>query len=256
MSAASSTAKPATSSGPSPAVMGTYCAPGCRVRARRRLLADLHERRALSRFRRAASPSTRSATRNPKLVAALAEQASKLWHTSNLYRVAGQEKLAERLSPADLRRQGVLRAIQAPKPARAPSSSTRRYQFANGHPERWRIITFKGAFHGRTLATIASAGNEKYLEGFGQPAPGFDIMDQIGDLDAVEKAIGPETAGDHGRADPGRRRHPRRVDGVPARPARAVRPAWAAAGVRRGAVRHGPHGQDVRATSGPASRPT
>ena len=69
----------------------------------------------------------------------------------------------------------------------------RRYHFANGHPERWRIITFKGAFHGRTLATIAAAGNEKYLEGFGQPAPGFDLV-PFGDLEAVEKAIGPETA--------------------------------------------------------------
>jgi acetylornithine/N-succinyldiaminopimelate aminotransferase len=68
-----------------------------------------------------------------------------------------------------------------------------RYHFANGHPERWRIITFKGAFHGRTLATIAAAGNEKYLEGFGQPAPGFDLV-PFGDLEAVEKAIGPETA--------------------------------------------------------------
>ncbi len=69
----------------------------------------------------------------------------------------------------------------------------RRYQFANGHPERWRIITFKGAFHGRTLATIAAAGNEKYLEGFGEPAPGFDLV-AFGDLEAAAAAIGPETA--------------------------------------------------------------
>src|SRR5262249_5332794 len=64
---------------------------------------------------------------------------------------------------------------------------------ANGHPERWRIITFKGAFHGRTLATIAAAGNEKYLEGFGQPAPGFDLV-AFGDAAAVAAAIGPESA--------------------------------------------------------------
>ena len=69
----------------------------------------------------------------------------------------------------------------------------RRYHFANGHPERWRIVTFKGAFHGRTLATIAAAGNEKYLEGFGEPAPGFDVL-AFGDHDALEKAIGPATA--------------------------------------------------------------
>jgi acetylornithine/N-succinyldiaminopimelate aminotransferase len=69
----------------------------------------------------------------------------------------------------------------------------RRYHFANGHPERWRIVTFKGAFHGRTLATIAAAGNEKYLEGFGEPAPGFDLV-PFGDLEAAEKALGPHTA--------------------------------------------------------------
>jgi acetylornithine/N-succinyldiaminopimelate aminotransferase len=69
----------------------------------------------------------------------------------------------------------------------------RRYHYAAGRPERWRIITFRGAFHGRTLATIAAAGNEKYLEGFGQPAPGFDLV-PFGDAAAVEAAIGPETA--------------------------------------------------------------
>src|SRR5262249_50450991 len=57
----------------------------------------------------------------------------------------------------------------------------------------WRIVTFKGAFHGRTLATIAAAGNEKYLEGFGEPAPGFDIV-PFGDLEAAAQAIGPKTA--------------------------------------------------------------
>jgi acetylornithine/N-succinyldiaminopimelate aminotransferase len=70
----------------------------------------------------------------------------------------------------------------------------RRYHFANGRPERWRLVTFKGAFHGRTLATIASAGNPKHLEGFGHPADGFDII-PFGDFAATEKAIGPETAG-------------------------------------------------------------
>ena len=64
----------------------------------------------------------------------------------------------------------------------------------SGRPERWRLITFKGAFHGRTLATIASAGNAKHLEGFGEPADGFDIV-TFGDLEAVEKTIGPHTAG-------------------------------------------------------------
>jgi acetylornithine/N-succinyldiaminopimelate aminotransferase len=70
----------------------------------------------------------------------------------------------------------------------------RRYHYVNGRPERWRLVTFTGAFHGRTLATIASAGNPKHLEGFGEPADGFDIV-PFGDLEAAEKAIGPSTAG-------------------------------------------------------------
>jgi acetylornithine/N-succinyldiaminopimelate aminotransferase len=69
----------------------------------------------------------------------------------------------------------------------------RKYQSASGKPERYRIITFEGAFHGRTLTTIAATGNKKYLEGFGPPVEGFDQV-PFGDLDEVKKAIGPETA--------------------------------------------------------------
>ena len=68
----------------------------------------------------------------------------------------------------------------------------RKYQSASGKPERYRIITFEGAFHGRTLATIAATGNKKYLDGFGPPVEGFDQV-PFGDLEAVKKAIGPET---------------------------------------------------------------
>jgi acetylornithine/N-succinyldiaminopimelate aminotransferase len=70
----------------------------------------------------------------------------------------------------------------------------RHYQFSKGHPERYRIITFEGAFHGRTLATLAATGTAKYLEGFGPPVDGFDQIPH-GDLEAVKKAIGPHTAG-------------------------------------------------------------
>ena len=70
----------------------------------------------------------------------------------------------------------------------------RRYHAAKGHPERYRIITFEGAFHGRTLATLAATGSAKYLEGFGPPMDGFDQV-PLGDLEAVKKAIGPQTAG-------------------------------------------------------------
>jgi acetylornithine/N-succinyldiaminopimelate aminotransferase len=71
--------------------------------------------------------------------------------------------------------------------------TARKYQSANGHPERYRIITFEGAFHGRTLAALAATGNKKYLDGFGPPVEGFDQM-PFGDLAAVKRAIGPETA--------------------------------------------------------------
>ena len=69
----------------------------------------------------------------------------------------------------------------------------RKYQSASGQPERYRIITFEGAFHGRTLATLAAGGQKKYLEGFGPVVEGFDQV-PFGDLEAVKRAIGPETA--------------------------------------------------------------
>jgi acetylornithine/N-succinyldiaminopimelate aminotransferase len=129
---------------------------------------------------------------HPKLIAALTGQAEKLWHCSNLYRIAGQERLAERLCEATFADK-VFFSNSGAEACEGAIKLARRYHFVGGHPERTRIITFKGAFHGRTLATIAAAGNEKYLEGFGEPAPGFDIV-PFGDLDAVEKAIGPNTA--------------------------------------------------------------
>jgi len=70
----------------------------------------------------------------------------------------------------------------------------RKYHAANGAPERDEIITFEGAFHGRTLATIAAGGQEKYLEGFGRRMPGF-VQVPMGDLKAMKAAIGPNTAG-------------------------------------------------------------
>ncbi len=130
---------------------------------------------------------------HPKLIAALNEQAQKLWHSSNLYRVAAQERLAERLCEVTFAEQVFFCNFGA-EACEGAIKLARRYHYANGRPERWRLVTFKGAFHGRTLATIASAGNAKHLEGFGHPADGFDIV-PFGDLAAAEKAIGPETAG-------------------------------------------------------------
>ena len=130
---------------------------------------------------------------HPSLIKALTEQAQKVWHTSNLYRVAGQEKLSDRLVALAPFADKIFFCNSGAEACEGAIKTARRYHFANGHPEKWRIITFKGAFHGRTLATIAAAGNEKYLEGFGEPAPGFDVL-PFGDHDALHKAIGPETA--------------------------------------------------------------
>jgi len=129
---------------------------------------------------------------HPRLVAALTEQAHTLWHTSNLYRVKNQERLAERLV-AETFADCVFFCNSGAEACEGAIKTARKYHAAGGHPERYRIITFDGAFHGRTLATLAAGGNAKYLEGFGPVAEGFDQI--VGyDLDAVAKAIVPETA--------------------------------------------------------------
>jgi acetylornithine/N-succinyldiaminopimelate aminotransferase len=129
---------------------------------------------------------------HPRLVAALTEQAGKLWHTSNLYRVAGQEKLAERLVEVTFADK-VFFCNSGAEACEGAIKTARRYHYVNGQPERWRVITFEGAFHGRTLATIAAGGNPKYLEGFGAPAGGFDQV-PFGDLEAVQDMIGDDMA--------------------------------------------------------------
>ena len=129
---------------------------------------------------------------NPKLVAALTEQAGQLWHTSNLYRIPGQESLAKKLvenSFADT----VFFTNSGAEACELAFKMARRYQYVSGHPERFGIISFEGAFHGRTLAGIAATGNEKYLEGFGPKMQGFDQV-PLGDLAALNKAITPQTA--------------------------------------------------------------
>jgi acetylornithine/N-succinyldiaminopimelate aminotransferase len=130
---------------------------------------------------------------HPHLVAALQAQAAKLWHMSNLFRSPDGEKVAARLceaSFADL----VFFANSGAEAMEAAIKLTRKFHAAGGHPERYRIITFEGAFHGRTLATLAAGGQEKYLEGFGPRVEGFDQV-PLGDLEATKKAIGPHTAG-------------------------------------------------------------
>ena len=129
---------------------------------------------------------------HPHLVKALTEQAQKLWHVSNLYRIPEGEKLADRLcaiSFADT----VFFQNSGAEALECAIKMARKYQSACGKPERYRFVTFEGAFHGRTLATIAAAGNKKYLEGFGPPVDGFDQV-PFGDLEAVKRAIGSLTA--------------------------------------------------------------
>jgi acetylornithine/N-succinyldiaminopimelate aminotransferase len=128
---------------------------------------------------------------HPKLVAALTEQAGKVWHISNLFRIKGGERLAQRLVEATFA-DTVFFTNSGAEAMECAIKMARRYQFASGQPGRTRMITFEGAFHGRTLATIAAGSNEKYLEGFEPRLPGFDRV-PFGDLDAVKKAIGPET---------------------------------------------------------------
>ena len=129
---------------------------------------------------------------HPHLVKTLSEQAQKLWHTSNLYRIPDQERLAKRLVDATFA-DTVFFGNSGVEAIEASIKMARRYQYKNGHPERFRTITFEGAFHGRTLAAIAAGGQAKYLEGFGPKTDGFDQV-AFGYIKAVEAAIVPETA--------------------------------------------------------------
>jgi acetylornithine/N-succinyldiaminopimelate aminotransferase len=129
---------------------------------------------------------------HPHLVEALNGQAAKLWHTSNLYRIPGQERLAERLTAASFADQ-VFFCNSGAEAMECAIKMVRKYHSAKGQTERYRIITFEGAFHGRTLATIAAGGQEKHLNGFGPKVDGFDQV-AFGDPDAVRAAITDETA--------------------------------------------------------------
>ncbi|HTK12506.1 MAG TPA: aspartate aminotransferase family protein [Xanthobacteraceae bacterium] len=130
---------------------------------------------------------------HPHLVEALRTQAGNLWHTSNLYRIPAGERLAERLCAATFA-DVVFFTNSGAEALECAIKSARKYQAVSGRPERYRLVTFEGAFHGRTLATIAAGGQKKYLEGFGPPVEGFDQA-IFGDIASVKALIGPETAG-------------------------------------------------------------
>ncbi len=130
---------------------------------------------------------------HPHLVAALTAQAQKLWHTSNLYRVTEQERLAARLTQATFADK-VFFANSGAEAMEASVKMARKYHNHHGRPERFRIVTFEGAFHGRTLAMIAAGNQPKHLAGFGPKVDGFDQV-PFGDIAAAREAIGPQTAG-------------------------------------------------------------
>lgn len=129
---------------------------------------------------------------NPHLVETLKAQAEKVWHLSNLYEIPEQERLARRLTEATFADK-VFFTNSGAEALECAIKTARRYHYSKGNPEKFHIITFEGAFHGRTIATIAAGGQEKYLEGFGPKAPGFDQV-PFDDLDALKAAITENTA--------------------------------------------------------------
>jgi acetylornithine/N-succinyldiaminopimelate aminotransferase len=129
---------------------------------------------------------------HPKLVAALKDQADKLWHTSNIFRIPNQEKLAGLLTAhtfADV----CFFTNSGAEAIECAIKTARKYHWANGQPERIDIIGFDGSFHGRTIAAIFAANNPSYVEGFGPPPPGF-VGAKFGDIEGLKKLVGPTTA--------------------------------------------------------------
>lgn len=129
---------------------------------------------------------------HPHLVEALAAQGGKLWHVSNLYRIPEAERLAERL----IEHSFAERAFFCNSGAEAVEcliKLARKYHHAAGHPERNRIITCNGSFHGRTLTTLSAAGNPKYLEGFAPATEGFDQV-AFNNLNELRNAVSDSTA--------------------------------------------------------------
>jgi len=129
---------------------------------------------------------------HPKAVAALTEQAGKLWHLSNMFRVPAGVELAKKLTDATFADR-VFFTNSGAEAMECALKTARRYHFVNGNPQRYRIITFTGAFHGRTYGAINAGGNPKYLEGFGPAMEGFDQV-EFGDHEALKAAITEETA--------------------------------------------------------------
>jgi acetylornithine/N-succinyldiaminopimelate aminotransferase len=133
---------------------------------------------------------------HPHLIKALTEQAHKIWHSSNLYRVPGQEKLAERLVAASFAGATggqVFFGNSGVEAIECGLKLVRKYHDDFGDPKRYRVIACEGSFHGRTLAGLAAAGNPKYLQGYEPYVEGFDHV-PFGNLNELRAKIGSETA--------------------------------------------------------------
>jgi acetylornithine/N-succinyldiaminopimelate aminotransferase len=130
---------------------------------------------------------------HPHLVKAIAEQAARVMHTSNLYRIPQAERLAQRLVDVTFA-DSVFFCNSGAEANEGMIKMMRRATSDAGKPERYRVICFEGAFHGRTLATLAATGNPHYQEGFGPVVDGFDHV-PFNNMNALRNAIGPQTCG-------------------------------------------------------------
>ena len=129
---------------------------------------------------------------HPALVKTLSEQGAKLWHTSNLYRIPEQEKLADMLVEKTFA-DTVFFTNSGTETAELAIKMARKYWYEQGHAERIEILTFAGSFHGRSTGAIAASGGEKMVKGFGPLMPGFVHL-PWGDLEAIKAAMGSKTA--------------------------------------------------------------
>jgi len=129
---------------------------------------------------------------HPYLIEALAAQARKVWHVSNLFQIPGQQRLAERLV-ANCFADTVFFNNSGAEAVELSIKVARKYQSETGHPERYRVIGCHGSFHGRSFATLAAAGAEGYLKGFGPVMDGFDHV-PFNNLNEMRAAVKPETA--------------------------------------------------------------
>jgi acetylornithine/N-succinyldiaminopimelate aminotransferase len=129
---------------------------------------------------------------HPALVAALTEQGNKLWHTSNLFRVPGQEKLADKLAALTFA-DTVFFTNSGVEAWECGVKLIRKHFYSKGQPEKNRIIVIEGAFHGRTMGAISASKAEKMVKGFGPLLDGFDQV-AFGNLNELRAAITPQTA--------------------------------------------------------------